>query len=43
MVATEASKIRRFVIGLHPNLVAMVDIERDEPELYTEAIECLIF
>lgn len=37
-VATEASKIGRFLKGLRPGLATMVNIGRDGPELYADAV-----
>ena len=34
----ETSKVWRFLSGLHPGLVGLVDIRRDGPELYANAI-----
>ena len=39
MVATEVSKIQRFLNGLRPGLASLVDIGRDLPESYADAIE----
>ena len=38
MVLTETSKVWRFLSRLHPGLAGLVEIGRDGPESYTDAI-----
>ena len=38
MIQTETSKAWRFLSGLHPGLVGLVDTERDDPESYIDAV-----
>ena len=38
MVLTKTSKVWRFLSGLYPGLVGLVDTRRDGPKSYTNAI-----
>ena len=38
MVQTEMSKVWRFLSRLHPGLAGLVDIGRDGPESYADAV-----